>query len=315
MSLHYMIGGKGGNAFDFNGIDNGSTLQKIWVWVGGWQIRGIRVWLTDGRSMEFGQRNGNYSEFKFNDGERFASLSLWGNGAGTRLGAIKFKTSHDREFFAKMTDWGLKTEYPINIGCGICIGVKGRSGHDIDCLGFRFIDIIKSAELTNVSYPTLTAVKPCVSIEEIKSTSYQNESSIMQEYEIKTSKTITTTSSWSVTNKMEHTFSIKVKAGIPGIVEASTGYRFTTGTESTYSLQNSEEKEEELSFSIQVPPGKTSDVRITISRATMDLPYTGTVKITCRDGNVLHFQTSGTFRGIMYTNANVVVKESAAQLQ
>ncbi len=68
------------------------------------------------------------SRVHFKPGECFTSLSLWGNGEGTRLGAIKFTTNQGVQFFAKMTSWGLKTEYPINIGSGFCLGVEGRCG-------------------------------------------------------------------------------------------------------------------------------------------------------------------------------------------
>ncbi|KAI4872544.1 hypothetical protein NFI96_005969 [Prochilodus magdalenae] len=306
LTLIYIIGGDGGSPFDFDGIENGATLQKIWVWVGGWQIKAIKVWLTDGHSMQFGEPDGNHSEFTFQDGEYFTSLSLWGNGAGTRLGAIKFKTNHSREFFAYMTDWGLKTEYPIDTGSGICVGITGRAGPDIDCLGFKFINTIRSTVLTNVNYPTLHQVTPKVSVEEIKSMTYQNKSSVMQEYKIETSETLTKTSSWSVTNKMEFSFNMEVKAGIPEVVEVSSGYSFTLGTEGTYSLQNSEQKTELLSFPVHVPPGKTVDVDITIGRATVDLPYTATVQITCYNGSVLQFQTSGIYKGLTYTNAKTV---------
>ncbi|MBN3313750.1 AEP1 protein, partial [Atractosteus spatula] len=305
-----IIGGQGGGSFNFTGTDTGATLKKIWVWVGGWQVKAIRVWLTDGQFKQFGNASGNFTEFQFEDGEHFTSLSLWGNGAGTRLGAIKFKTNRSREFFAHMTEWGLKTEYPIDIGSGICLGIVGNAGADIDCLGFVFISTIKSTVLTNLQYPTLHQGIPQVTTEEIKSLSYQNRSDVLQSYKIETSKTITKKSSWSVANKMEATFSIEVQAGIPEIVEVSAGFSFTMGVESKYGLENSEEKIELLSFPVQVPPGKTVDVAITIGRATVDLPYTGTVEITCYNGSVLKFNTRGIYKGLAYTNAKTVVSES-----
>ncbi|MCI4390320.1 hypothetical protein PGIGA_G00121300 [Pangasianodon gigas] len=183
-----IIGGQGGNPFNFNGTGNGATLRKIWVWAGGWQIKAIKVWLTDGQSREVGQPGGKFSEFTFEDGEHFTSLSLWGNGAGTRLGAIKFKTNRSREFFAHMTDWGLKTEYPVDVASGICMGIAGHAADDVDCLGFIFINTVKSTVLTNVQYPTLHDVIPNVAVEEIKSMTYHNNSTETQEYRIETSK-------------------------------------------------------------------------------------------------------------------------------
>uniref|UniRef100_A0A8B9LC66 Jacalin-type lectin domain-containing protein n=1 Tax=Astyanax mexicanus TaxID=7994 RepID=A0A8B9LC66_ASTMX len=273
MSLLHRIGGNGGSGFNLDGTRTGGTLKKMWVWVGGWQIKGIRVWLTDGQSIECGQRRGNYSEFVFQSGEYFSDLSLWGNGAGTRLGAIKFKTNKSRTFFVKMTDWGLKTEYPISIGSGICVGME----------------------------------KLNVSIEEIKSMTYHNDSTVNQEYKTDTEKTIIETSSWTVTNSMENTFSIDVKAGIPGIVEVGTGYSIKEGSETSRSLQSSVSRTEKLSFPVRVPAGKSVEVDITIGRATFNLPYTGVVRITCYDGTVMHFQTSGTYRGVTYTELKLSI--------
>ena len=83
------------------------------------------------------------------------SLSVWGNGAGTRLGAIKFKTNKSRKFFALMNDWDLKHEYPVDVVLGICVGVMGRAGADIDCLGFVFVKPIRHSVMTDMEYPTI----------------------------------------------------------------------------------------------------------------------------------------------------------------
>ncbi|KAK2850859.1 hypothetical protein Q5P01_007135 [Channa striata] len=303
------IGGQGGNYFNFTGESSGATLKKIWVWVGGWQVKAVKVWLTDGQSQQFGDAAGNPAQFEFADGEQISSLSLWGNGAGTRLGAIKFTSNRSREFFAHMTDWKLKTEYPADVGSGICVGVMGTAGSDIDSFGFRFINAIKSTVLTNVNYPTIHQVIPQIATEEIKSLTYTNQSDVSQSYKVETSKKITKKSSWSVGCKMEATFSIGVKAGIPEIAEVSAGFSFTVGVECSYGLENSEEKTETLSFPVQVPPRKTVVVDVTIGRATVDLPYTGTVEITCYNDSVLRFNTKGIYKGLTYTSAKTVVTE------
>ena len=158
----YLIGGNGGSSFTFTGRDNGATLKKIGVAVGGWQIKAVRAELTDGRTETFGRAH-TFSEFTFNLGERITKLSLWGNGAGSRLGGIRFWTSSGREFFAHMNCWPLKTEYSIDVGSGVCLGLEGRDGLDIDCMGFLFIDPIKSSVLSDMTYPSLAMYTPQVS--------------------------------------------------------------------------------------------------------------------------------------------------------
>uniref|UniRef100_A0A673GZK6 Natterin-like protein n=1 Tax=Sinocyclocheilus rhinocerous TaxID=307959 RepID=A0A673GZK6_9TELE len=266
--------------------------------------------LTDGRSDTFGSPAGPYQEYTFRPGECFTSLSLWGNGAGTRLGAIKFKTSEGGEFFAKMTSWDLKQEYPMDVGSGYCLGVVGRAGADIDCMGFMFINEVQSTVLTNVNYPTINQLIPKVTMEDIKSVTYTNDTSANQQQTVETSKKVTKTSSWSMSNSFTATFSVEVKAGIPEVIEVSTGYSFSVGSESTYSHEYSEEKTETLNTVLEIPPRKKVDVEITIGRAAFDLPYTGTVIITCKNGSVLQYETKGIYKGVTYTDLKVNAKES-----
>ncbi|XDV19388.1 hypothetical protein PO909_024871 [Leuciscus waleckii] len=309
INLH-LIGGGGGGAFSFTGVDNGASLEKIGVWVGGWQVRGVRVWLSDGRVENFGEGSGPYQEYTFSPGECFTSLSLWGNGAGTRLGAIKFKTSLGGEFFAKMTDWSLKKEYPMDVGSGYCLGVVGRGGADIDCMGFMFLKAVESTVLTDVHYPTLHQLIPKVTVEEIESLSYRNNSSTTQNQTLESSKTINKKSSWSVSASLSATFKMEVKAGVPAVAEVTKGYSVTIGFQGTYGQQNTEERTEKLITNVDVQPGKKLDVSITIGRATFDLPYTGTVKMTCKNGSVFAYRTKGRYKGVSYTDIKVDTKES-----
>uniref|UniRef100_A0A671SPQ2 Jacalin-type lectin domain-containing protein n=1 Tax=Sinocyclocheilus anshuiensis TaxID=1608454 RepID=A0A671SPQ2_9TELE len=251
-----LVGGTGGSPFSFTGEKNGASLEKIGVWVGESQVKAVKVWLSDGRSETFGNSDGPNQGYTFKSGECFTSLSLWGNGEGTRLGAIKFKTNQGGEFFAKMTNWGLKKEQPIDIGSGFCLGVVGRAGQTIE-----------------------------------------------------TSKKVIKISSWSMSSSFIATFSVEVKAGIPEVLEASTGYSFSVGAESTYSHEHTDERTETLSTTVDVPPRRKVDVDITIGRATFDLPYKGTVKITCKNGSLLEYETKGQYKGITYTDIKVNTKE------
>ncbi|MGL4647046.1 MAG: hypothetical protein ACRCVL_08175, partial [Cetobacterium sp.] len=66
------VGGKGGQPFNFNGMNNQSLLKKIKVWEGDLEIKAVKVFLTDDRSEEFGVPDGNLKEFTFVDEEIFA---------------------------------------------------------------------------------------------------------------------------------------------------------------------------------------------------------------------------------------------------
>uniref|UniRef100_A0A8C4SK64 Aerolysin-like protein n=1 Tax=Erpetoichthys calabaricus TaxID=27687 RepID=A0A8C4SK64_ERPCA len=208
-----------------------------------------------------------------------------------------------------MTSWGLKKEYVIDVGSGICLGVMGRSGSDIDSLGFMFIKSVRSAVMKDAEYPTLHQVVPSVNVEEIKSMSYNNMTSAEQQNILQISKTITKKSSWSVTNSMETSIGMSVKASIPEVVEIGTEFSFKLGTAITQELENTETRTETLTYDIKVPSGKTMDIQVTIGRANIDLPYNATVEITCLDGAIYQYKKSGVYKGLTYTDAKAVIKD------
>ncbi|XP_026993989.2 aerolysin-like protein [Tachysurus fulvidraco] len=304
------VGGEGGDVFNFNGTENGSMLKTIQVWEGECQIKAMKVWLTDGQSKQFGVPAGNLKEFNFEDGEHFTSLSLWPNQEGTHLGAIKFKTSHSREFYASLTKGSLKPEAPVDVASGICLGIKGRSGSDIDLVGFIFPKPIMSVQLTNVVYPTIHDVNPKVAVGEVKSMLYQNNTSETQEFTIEASQKVTPRSSWSLTCKLVNMFSLEVNAGIPQLVEGINGYQLINGVEGTYPPNTTEEKIELFSFPVKVPARENIDVRITLGQATVDLPFTCIMKIIFINGTVFEFQKKGIYKGVAYSDGKVVVNEA-----
>uniref|UniRef100_A0AAZ3SUC5 Aerolysin-like C-terminal domain-containing protein n=1 Tax=Oncorhynchus tshawytscha TaxID=74940 RepID=A0AAZ3SUC5_ONCTS len=253
-----LIGGQGGSPFEFHSMKNGATLKKIGVAVEGSQVKAVRAELTDGKVATFGDAN-TFNEFEFKLSERITKLSLWGNGVGTRLGAIKFTTSQNRQFFEKMTSWLLKTEYTID-----------------------------------------------VTPEYVKSVSHHNDTSLVQEESITYSKTLTKTSSWSVSNKIESTLNVSAKVGIPDLVEVSSGLSLTVGVQQSTSLQKSETITESDTINVKIPPGKTMDVEITMVKANFDLDYRAIVKVTCMNGSQLFFPSTG----VTYTSVSKSTKET-----
>lgn len=96
-------------------------------------------------------------------------------------------------------------------------------------------------------------MKPNVAFEEIKSLTYKNGTKNTIDLLLETSLKIAKKSSWS--NMLELIFSTEVQTGVPEVVEASTGFHFTAGNESSYGLGNSVEKTVLLSLkSLQVKP-------------------------------------------------------------
>ncbi|XP_060725144.1 aerolysin-like protein [Tachysurus vachellii] len=306
------VGGNEGKAFSFEGSKSGSILRKIHVWVSDRKVKGIKVWLTNGKPKQFGESSGRRSKFTFKDGEHFTSLSLWPDNDKKRLGGIKFQTNLPREFYA-----GMKIKQPepegevdVDVASGVCLGIKGKEDKLLFSLGFMFIDNIKSAELSTVVYNTKAlGMKPKVSEEVIKSISYKNNTSEAQDYTIETSKTIIQKSSWSVNVRLELSVNLNIEAEIPMLVKGSGGFEFKVGVEGSYASETTKEKTERISFPLKVPKHKTVNVSIIISEAKVNLPFTGIIKITCCNDEVLELKTSGIYKGVAYSDVQVAVNE------
>ncbi|CAL8296134.1 unnamed protein product [Boreogadus saida] len=306
---HFVGGGGGGSLFSFTGRDNGATLKKIGVAVGPSSITAVRAELTDGRVQTFGKGD-TFNEFTFELGERITNLSLWGNGEGTGSGGIKFRTSKGHEFDAHMTKWPLRTEFSIDVGSGVCLGLEGSAGSDIDNMGFMFINAIKSSVLTDMTYDSLATYTPQVNKESITSLNYENDTCVDQEHTFTYTRSVTKSNTWSNTVQTESSFSLSVKAGIPELVEVSGGFSLTLGAEQTSLMTEEETITEKDEVNVTVPAGKIMIVGVSVGRAVIDLPYSATVTITCLNGDVLRFKSTGNYNGVAYTAVHVKTTES-----
>uniref|UniRef100_A0A8C5BG15 Aerolysin-like protein n=1 Tax=Gadus morhua TaxID=8049 RepID=A0A8C5BG15_GADMO len=305
-----IIGGDGGFPFSFTGLDNGATLRKIGVAVGGKQINAVRAELTDGRVETFGKDH-SFREFTFEPGEIITKLSLWEGRGGARLGGIKFWTSSGNKFEAHMSEWGLKTgEYSIDVGSGVCLGLEGRSGGEIDKMGFLFINAIKSSVLTDMTYPSLAMYTPQVNKEYIKSHFYHNGTATDLEQKSTYSRSLTKSTTWSTTTKIETTFSMSVTARIPDVFETSSGFGMTLGVEQTSSMTKEETITKSEEVNVTVPARKTVSVEFSIGRAVINLPFSATVKITCLNGSELQFKSTGNYNAVAFTAVDVKTTES-----
>uniref|UniRef100_A0A3P9HY13 Jacalin-type lectin domain-containing protein n=1 Tax=Oryzias latipes TaxID=8090 RepID=A0A3P9HY13_ORYLA len=223
--------------------------------------------------QEFGKPEGGFSQMEYQDGEQIKSLSLWGNGAGTRLGAIRIRTTLSQEFFPKMTKWNLKKEYPIDVGSGICLGVLGKGGDDIDILQDTAEDGRPGASVLRVMFVFVRKSYVSVLISNHDESAYRREVDRLvlwcsiNNLELNTQKTV----------EMIVDFR---KALSPPIVDSQRMYFLRLGF-----------------------------VFINIGRATVDLPYMAKVKITCYNGKTLKFNTSWIYKCVTYTNAKTIVTE------
>ncbi|KAH7429940.1 hypothetical protein KP509_09G073600 [Ceratopteris richardii] len=138
-------------------------------------------------------------------------------------------------FFHHMTSWPLKQEYAIEVASGLCVGLRGRAGADIDALGLTFLLPISHARLTNVRYPTLQL--EAASIHPVNIHEFYDENlsySLPKEWTNTGSYTKTESASWSLTTGIEYHATVGVSAGIPKLAEVSGEFGWQVGVSGTY---------------------------------------------------------------------------------
>lgn len=306
-----VIGGKGGKPFDLKGGTNGKVLEKIGVWSVDFTIKALKVWLTGDEPKMFGESAGTYKEFSFNPGERITRMSLWGNGAGTRTGWIYFETNQGRSFDHGMTEWGRKQEYPVDVGSGVCVGVMGRSGADIDSLGFVFLNPIRSAVLRNVRYPTLAFDAQGIAPETIDVFSDQNTGKAQRNWRFAGKRTVSTTSSWSVTVGLELYSEVSVEASVPGVAKVSgkTGWKLSTSA--THSRSETVARELSWEESGTLKPGKSIYLQALSRRGQISLPYQGDFEVVLENGEKFTFPVKGDYKGLTYSGIEISQTDAA----
>lgn len=293
------IGGQGGADFDCAHGTDGVLIKKLEVWSGPWQLRGIRVTLTDGTQQTFGQPEDRaQGSFEFQPGERITSLSLWGNGEGTRCGAFRIITNKGRSFFPKMYKWDLKTEYPAEVGSGIPCGLFGRAGADIDSLAFYLLRPITDSTLKDVTYPTLSSDLVATTPSEIDKVEYDNRKSpVQQSVTLHGSETFSLTTEWSSATALQLGVEWTVKAGIPLVADVQGTTKVSIGETFTYKSSSSSSTTRSIDEPCLVPAGYWMRFTATTYEDTLDLPYNGTFSVTVDSGYVFSYKVSGVYKG------------------
>lgn len=309
-----IIGGRRGAEF-LNYSANGKVLERIMVWAGEWQIKAIRVWMTGDAPVTYGNPGGRVADFAFTPGERITKLSLWGNGAGTRTGAIRFETSMGRTFDFGMTKWGRKTEYPVDTSSQICVGVRGRSGADIDALGFVFLNPIAFATLTDVQYPTLTPDTRSIAPVSLSTFSDSNTSSIPRSYRFTGTRTEEVSETWATTMGLEVYMEVTVTAGVPQVASVGTTFGWKLSVSSTYSLTQRTTRTLTWENSGTLQPQQRVSLVAMTRRGDIFIPYTGRMVVTLKSGETFSYNVNGNYRGVQFTGVEIVDAAQAVALQ
>ncbi|KAH7429956.1 hypothetical protein KP509_09G075200 [Ceratopteris richardii] len=187
-----------------------------------------------------------------------------------------------------MIRWPLKQEYAIEVAFGLCVGLRGRAGADIDALGLTFMLPISHARLTNVRYPTLqleaASIRP-ISIHEFydENLSY----SLPKEWTNTGSYTKTESASWSGNSERE-CWDSGDSGGVRRIWLAGKRVRH---------IRNDVGGVSWLSFIV------------TTRRGSLSVPYEGTMEIVLSTGARFSYALKGQYAGVAYTRVETRTQE------
>lgn len=307
------IGGDSGDPFEKIAA-YGKVLTKIAVYRGPWQIRGLQVWMTgDDKPTTFGTAEGRAEYFEFKPGERITNMFLTGNGEGTRTGWIEFKTSTGRSF-----SWGMergpRTPYSIDVGSGICVGVKGKAGGDIDALAFVFLKPIAHAVIEEMRYPTLQFDTPSVAPVSLETFRKVNTGQQARDYDFHGGREEETSESWSTTLGLEAYMEVAVSAEVPEVVSVENRFGWKLSASATHTLTETHKQSLSWSISGTLKPGESVSLAAITRRGTLSIPYRGRMRVTLKNGEIFQYDVSGTYTGVAYTGVEIVDTGTAVAL-
>ncbi|KAI0559803.1 natterin-like protein [Gracilaria domingensis] len=299
----YRIGGQGGTGFTQERISQRQVVTKIEAWAGGWQLRGIQLTFSDGTVVVNGRKEERYQgalTMDYASGEYVNYLSIYGNGAGTRCGALHIKTSKGQDYFPQMYDWGLKTEYKMEVGSGIILGAFGKAWGDIDSLGILMLRKVIGADMTNVVYDMRgeNLLPPQKKIALDVTLANPSDTDSDKGFQ-KVTKSHQTGGSWSITAGVTFGQTYKVSSGVPDVVDVGVETKWEVSVSSTYGKSWSTTEGYETSIPLIAP--KLEKTRITVDYyegSLSKLPYTAQMKYFLDNGSKFYTHVNGVYDGV-----------------
>ncbi|KAK3686159.1 Jacalin-like lectin domain-containing protein [Podospora appendiculata] len=136
----HQIGGSGGTPFNLV-AEQGTYVQRIrFCWNDNY-LRGIRLTYRNGAQAVTGREEGSCNSYTLNEAktELIRSMTLWGDGKGSKAGRVRFVTSLGVTYDVGKKNTDGQEEFHMDVGSGVLLGFIGRSGLDIDKLSPVFL--------------------------------------------------------------------------------------------------------------------------------------------------------------------------------
>ena len=296
-------GGPWGEEFAFIKLDKGAVLKRIKAWRSDWRLRGVEVWMSDGSRYLAGTRVGNSSEYRFKKGERLTKLNVEASDNQSpqgyrRLGAIWFSTNKGNSWGIFSNDLKESGVYWQDVGSGICCGVFGAKGADVDRFGFAMLRKINKSTIVDVEYPNLSTEIVASTPETVAQQTFRNGGTVDQTYILRGKKSVTTTRAWSITNELSLSHTLTVSAGIPGVAEIGGETSWAVGMTSSHSVSTTKTEEQSWEWPIVCPPHTGMVGTATMYSDEITTDYVGKMELQLDNGKVYNYTIKGEYNGL-----------------
>lgn len=306
-----VIGGSHGDAFDLRSDDSG-LVQNIRFYMkddGTQCLKGLDVTFSRGKKATAGGLAGNtYQDFKFDTGERITTMTLWGNGVGTRVGRIEFKTNKDKSFaFGK--DVKDQKAYPLDVGSGYLVGFYGKAGADLDALGAYFLKDVKTAFIDNVSYPDLDLLTDAGATPVQLASAEYPWGGIPQTAKFSDTEERQEITTFTYGFTEEIGVEIGIMAGIPDVAMVKDKVTVKLGSNQSHTKTTTKIHRLMWESDIVIDGPKTA-VRCTATcyEGKFDMQWTGRFNVVASDGSKHQFAVDGMLQSVSYSSARVTTE-------
>lgn len=193
-------------------------------------------------------------------------------------------------------------------GHNVCVTAVsvGGGANKTSC---RQMDDIVEFQAYNISYDTARAVLTGTSLQQLDKVVHGNDTAVQQSTEISGTKTVTDSAGWSDTSGVKVSVSTTVKAGIPLFVDG----KVTVSAEGSYSYTQNSSSQVARTFAwrqpVIVPARALVEATVTVTHATITVPYTLTGEFIYRSGTRIAGSVGGTFAGANSHNLTVTLKQ------
>ncbi|XP_067223464.1 cytolytic toxin-alpha-like [Chanodichthys erythropterus] len=134
------VGGTGGAPFSFKSFS--SSIQKISITYSEMTLNTVEVTFNSGQKMTVGNVAGsNEQTLELDEYDKVEAATLWPNSQNNMCGGLEFmvaKNTGERQSLSVKCDQ-LGAPVSVDVKSGKCYGFLGRSGDEIDALGFYFL--------------------------------------------------------------------------------------------------------------------------------------------------------------------------------